>query len=152
MRVKATPRGVSMSKTEGREYVLNVAQQFLQGIKGHANPLTSASWFKEVCDSMGRDTRCFYNNHAHLAEEFLDKFSGKKLQRILSAGRARRDDEPMGATTIPRTSMWAMFPNIDCLIQEGGEKVLRNLAAVALVAAAYDICFCKHHRGGVRPI
>lgn len=155
MTVEVTPQGVNMSKPNDREYVLNVAQQFLQGLGPHFNPLTSASCFREVCDSTGGDTNCFYRNFSSEAEDFLNKFSGVKLQRLIW-GSVDPQTDPLktgfGSTTIPRTSMGMMWPKADHLFNYTGREILRNVAAVSVVAAAYDLCFCKHHRGGVRPI
>lgn len=146
-----------MSRTSDREYIINVAQQFLQNITGRPNPLTNFSWFAEVCGSRGHDAKCFYRNHAHLAQEFLKKFSGLKLQRLI-IGSITPEEDPnfkgFNSSSIPRSSMrllaggekvWDLF---NC----GGHEIMCRLAAVSLLAAAYDLCFCRHFRDGIRPI
>ena len=132
-----------MSKAQDREYILNVAQQFLQGIDDHINPLTSASWFREVCGSDGQGIGCFYNNHVNRAENFLKKFSGRKLQLLIIGSVSPQDDPHLtgfSSSSIPHSSMrilagrekvWDFFDST-------GQEILCRLAAVSLLAAAYD--------------
>ena len=141
-----------MSKSTDREYVLNVAQQFLQTLVP-SNPLKNRGYFEEISGKRGSDANCFYRNISWKAEEFLGKFRGDRLQRVLCAGLAPDPrPQPLIRTEPIKTSMWEMFPKAEYLLKGDGKEVLRNLAAVSLTAAAYDLCYARHHQGGIRPL
>lgn len=141
------------NKDAERMYILNVAQQFLQSRPRIFNPLSNENYFHTLCDSTGYNARCFYANLASDAEKFLGKFKGPSLQRIICASNPTSGDgytlPPNGPVRVP---MWLLGASTACLFATDGIGILRNVAAVSLVAAAYDLCYAKHHQGGVRPI
>lgn len=136
-----------------RKYILNVARQFLQTITPAFNPFSNKQRFDKLCNANGCDTRCFYANLSSDAEEFLDSFKGPALQRIICASI------PVGNTsfTFPedtpvQTPLWIYGANTSCLFASDGIGILRNIAAVTLVAAAFDLCYVKHHQPGMTPV
>ncbi len=138
-----------MSTLKDREYTLNVARQFLQSTSN--NPLLSRGRFDEICRKSGRDASSFHGYFACAACDFLQKFQGDKLQKILCAA-----PHPEEAPTYPlkgpmKTAIRSLEPSKDWLLNGDGEMILRKLAAVTLVAAAYDLCYIKHHQNNTRP-
>src|ERR1035437_1325844 len=135
-----------MSTLKNRTYVLNVAQQFLQGTS--ENPLLNKGWLDEICGKSGRDSNCFYRNFINEAEHFLESFGQDKLQQILCAA-----PPPPQVSPVPmKTPLMYLNPGISDLLNRSEEQILQKLAALSLVAAAYDLCYAKHHQGGVRPV
>lgn len=137
----------------GREYVLNVARQFLQAKTHCFNPLTNRAYFDTLCNADGCHTRCFYANLSIAAEKFLQRFKGPALQRIICAsipgsreGFTFPKDKPI------QTPLWIYDASTSCLFAADGIGILRNIAAVTLVAAAFDLCYVKHHQPGMTAI
>ena len=134
-------------KKSDRVYVLNVARQFLQTLEPAFNPLTNRQRFDKLCNTNGCDTKCFYSNLSADAEKFLGSFKGPALQRIIcasipgdSTGFAWPEDEPI------QTPLWIYGAKTNCLFATDGIGILRNIAAVTLVAAAFDTCYVRHHQ------
>lgn len=137
----------------GRVYVLNVAKQFLQGIEFNYNPLTNVEYFSKICGCAGIDTHSFYLRQRKDAEKFLTKFKGPALEQIIcscvpgsSLILTIPENEPR------RTPMSEMGARASSLLAADGITILRNIAAVTLVAAAFDLCYSRHHQGGLSPI
>lgn len=136
-----------------REYVLNVARQFLQTIVPAFNPLTNKQRFDELCNANGGDTRCFYANLSLDAKNFLDPFKGPALQRIICTSIPGSNDSFTWPKDTPvQTPLWIYGANVSCLFASGGIGILRNIAAVTLVAAAFDLCYVRHHQPGMTPV
>lgn len=147
MTVEVTPRSKYEQKnaTEPRKYVLNVAQQFLQAIDSPYNPFTSKLRFEKLCGLEGQDTRCFYRNLSDSAKAFLLPFQSLALQRIVCAS-IRGDVTFEWPNNKPiQTPLWIYGADTSSLFATDGKGILRNIAAVTLVAAAFDLCYTKHH-------
>lgn len=144
---------VKHAPKSGRVYVLNVAKQFLQSLDDYFNPLKNVDYFNKLCGSIGIDAKNFYSYLHTDAEKFLAKFKGPALQEIICACVNGSDDLNSVRETEPRrTPMWVMNASTSYLFSADGISILRNIAAVTVVAAAYDLCYSKHHQGGLSPI
>lgn len=136
-----------------REYVLNVARQFLQTIEFIYNPLINRRRFDNLCNATGTDVRCFYANLSLDAEKFLTRFKGRALQRIICASiPGDRNGFVWPKDTPVQTPLWIYGADTSCLFATDGIGILKNIAAVTLVAAAFDLCYVKHHQLGMEPV
>lgn len=139
----------------GRAYVLEIARLLLGCIgqdRMSSSPLTSASWFHEICNSTGENIGGFYANFSHHAKDFLRDFDVTKLAFIICAGIPPRKGHDFPVEGPIRTPMRLTWPNGDMMVNCDGRTALRNLAAVVLTAAAYDLCYSAHHQDGLDPL